>query len=120
VALGLAGLQRLRAVDATGAKTIVRFVLRGNPLFQVIRSLLGSETAGASVLRRSRLFPRTSRCPLKQGNVALASCNVLIFNVVNASFWQGDVILASCNLLIYKVVKVCFSFVLGFVRHKVF
>jgi predicted dehydrogenase len=48
VALGLAGLQRLRAaVDATGVKTIVSFVLRWNPLFQVIRSLLDSGTVGA-------------------------------------------------------------------------
>jgi predicted dehydrogenase len=48
VALGLAGLQRLRAaVDATGVKTIVSFALRWNPLFQVIRSLLGSGTACA-------------------------------------------------------------------------
>jgi predicted dehydrogenase len=47
VALDLEGLQRLRAaVDAAGVKTIVSFVLRWNPLFQVIRSLLDAGTVG--------------------------------------------------------------------------
>lgn len=47
VALDLAGLRRLRAaVDAAQVKTVVSFVLRWNPLFQVIRSLLDQGVAG--------------------------------------------------------------------------
>jgi hypothetical protein len=44
---------------------------RRNPFFQVIRSLLASGTVGASVLRRSRVLPRTPRCPLRQKRCCL-------------------------------------------------
>lgn len=47
VALDLAGLRRLcAAVEAAQVKTIVSFVLRWNPLFQVIRSLLDAGVVG--------------------------------------------------------------------------
>lgn len=46
-ALDVAGLRRLcAAVKAAQVKTIVSFVLRWNPLFQVIRSLLDAGTVG--------------------------------------------------------------------------
>jgi hypothetical protein len=96
VALGLAGLQRLRAaLDVTRVKNDRQFraemesVLSGDPV------AAGFWNRRRLVLRRSRLFPRTSRCPLQQGSLALASRNVLIFNAVKASFWQGNVVLAS-------------------------
>ncbi len=48
VALDLESLQRLRAsVDRAHVKTIVSFVLRWNPMFQTIRSLLAEGVAGS-------------------------------------------------------------------------
>jgi predicted dehydrogenase len=47
VALDVVGLRRLcAAVNAAKVKTVVSFVLRWNPLFQVIRSLLDAGTVG--------------------------------------------------------------------------
>ncbi len=47
VALDLAGLRELQAaVRAAGAKTVVSFVLRWNPLFETIRALLEDGVVG--------------------------------------------------------------------------